>query len=649
MTTELPSVTDQPRRIVLVGWPADRVPDLSPHQPLVIGEDLTSILANATALLSSDLVVFYPSNSILRATPARKDSAVPISAAHVEEGLEVLRKLIALPFGENNVIVFLPEQIDESDTSIWRRWFGLSFTTRPRPFPFSIYYPDTKAISQLYRSYAHLWVDRMPGADKPALVMADRHVHSLIAPEDGLCRTLAESDTARGEVDLEKQFRVVPLEGSHVFCCAVRIQKNTLNTYLFPAFPDSNLFVVNVVRMLFHYGLSTVAPGDDINDPFENEWARERVESLMRGPNPIVGNSAAILSIYPGLLDAIDSPRVPVLIFGPIGSGKEVVFEALRRLHPSDADLMVVDVAGLDPSTVISLLFGHERGAYTGAIGKRKGAVEAVGDGTLVIDNFQNVSLTTQAKILRLLESKGEFQRFNSEKVHHSRARIAIAMNIKPSALITSGGFLPDLLSRFAITINVPPLNDRRQDIPLLVDAFANAYLAKAGWSHLARMMLSPKFMLDAWMVRDWDDHLGNVRGLKNEVERFIRQEHRNYQRETEEPVAPSAMTDSPMPPHPGGTNRRRGRKEGPNILDETLRSIIDAAVADPANHDIRWVVQQIQLGKIRGRRHSSHNTQRAIIARVRRMAAPESTREAYVEALRKIRGFPDLTPKRRP
>ncbi|MBS2025525.1 MAG: sigma-54-dependent Fis family transcriptional regulator [Deltaproteobacteria bacterium] len=231
-----------------------------------------------------------------------------------------------------------------------------------------------------------------------------------------------------------------------------------------------------------------------------------RVPEANQG-NQLVGASPAMLNVWKSIGRSAASP-VPVLITGESGVGKELVARAIHdNAHPNKP-FVAVNLAALPPSLVESELFGHERGAFTGAVARREGRFELAGDGTLFLDEIADLDLPLQTKLLRVLEDGG-YERVGGSTRMESKARIiaATSRNVQPGQ--PDSRLREDLYYRLAVLrIEVPPLRERKQDIPLLVQAF----LRRAGRSSRA---LSEGAM-NRLVSFGWP---GNVRQLRHVLE----------------------------------------------------------------------------------------------------------------------------------
>ena len=171
-------------------------------------------------------------------------------------------------------------------------------------------------------------------------------------------------------------------------------------------------------------------------------------------------------------VEAVAPSSQPVLIFGETGVGKELIGQCIHELSGRKGKLVVVNVAGLDDNVFSDTLFGHVPGAYTGADKARPGLIEQATGGTLLLDEIGDLAMTSQVKLLRLLQ-EGDYRQLGSDKTRHSDARIIASTNQDLWALEKAGGFRKDLIYRLSThTLTLPPLRDRLVDLPLLLDRF---------------------------------------------------------------------------------------------------------------------------------------------------------------------------------
>ena len=244
----------------------------------------------------------------------------------------------------------------------------------------------------------------------------------------------------------------------------------------------------------------------------ENRRLQRRLDDLA-GAGEIVGTSPAILEVL-RLVKQVAPTSATVLIQGESGTGKELVARALHRLSPRrEKPFVTVNCAALPETLLESELFGHEKGAFTGAVGRRAGRFELADGGTLLLDEIGDLSPLAQAKVLRVLQ-EGEFEPIGSARTAKVDVRLVAATNQDLAKLVTEKRFREDLFYRMqVITLTVPPLRERREDIGLLAQHFLRRYTAKnqrtlEGFTEeaLARLLEYP-----------WP---GNVRELEHAVER---------------------------------------------------------------------------------------------------------------------------------
>lgn len=229
----------------------------------------------------------------------------------------------------------------------------------------------------------------------------------------------------------------------------------------------------------------------------------------------LIGESPAMRKLK-GQIDLYASSMFPALIEGQSGSGKERVAEALHQLSPrAKLPFLALNCAAISPNLVEATLFGHAKGAFTGAAAAKAGYFEDAGEGTLFLDEIGELPLDLQPKLLRVLEN-GEFQRVGETTSRQSRARIVAATNRDLRAEVKAGRFRADLYHRLSVfAIAVPPLQDAGEDKLRLLAHFAQ---------HYAKHHATEAFMLDESAKKAWLDYHfpGNVRELKNIVIRLL-------------------------------------------------------------------------------------------------------------------------------
>ncbi len=226
----------------------------------------------------------------------------------------------------------------------------------------------------------------------------------------------------------------------------------------------------------------------------------------------IIGTSPAMRHIFEVIHKAAQS-EAPVIIYGESGTGKELVAQAIHRAGPrKDGPYLQVNCAALNESLLESELFGHAKGAFTGAYRQRVGRFEAASGGDIFLDEIGDVPLSTQVKLLRTLETKS-FERVGDNRPVHVDVRVITATNQDLEAMIGRGAFREDLFYRInVIPILLPPLRQRLDDVPALVSHFVSRLREKTGKDIAG---LSGE-CLDLFMAYQWP---GNVRELKGVLE----------------------------------------------------------------------------------------------------------------------------------
>lgn len=244
----------------------------------------------------------------------------------------------------------------------------------------------------------------------------------------------------------------------------------------------------------------------------------ERENRLLRAAGPkqknITGSSPAVLRLKQQI-EMVAPTDASVLILGGHGTGKELVAQTIHRLSSrSKHPLVEVNCAAIPDDLIESELFGHEKGSFTGATEKRQGKFDQANGGTLFLDEIGDMSLKSQAKVLRILQEQ-RFERVGGSKTIHVDVRILAATNKNLNEEIEAGNFRPDLFYRLnVVPILVPDLAERREDIPELIKSFQKQFQRKG----LENKKFS-KETIRLLMQHDWP---GNIRELKNMVERLL-------------------------------------------------------------------------------------------------------------------------------
>ncbi len=229
----------------------------------------------------------------------------------------------------------------------------------------------------------------------------------------------------------------------------------------------------------------------------------------------IIGESRELKRVLK-LVETVAATDVTVLILGETGTGKEVIARAIHRLSPRNEHVMVkLNCAAIPSGLLESELFGHEKGAYTGAIDRKIGRLELAHEGTLFLDEIGDLPLELQPKILRALQEK-EFERLGSNKAIPVNVRLVAATNRDLAKMVAEGQFRSDLYYRLRVfPILLPALRERREDIPLLVRYFVDRHARKL----YKKIETIPEETMRALTRWDWP---GNIRELENFIERAV-------------------------------------------------------------------------------------------------------------------------------
>lgn len=305
----------------------------------------------------------------------------------------------------------------------------------------------------------------------------------------------------------------------------------------------------------------------------ENRRLKAELRDRFRIAN-LVGSDKTMLAVYEKVARVAPS-NTTVLLRGESGTGKELVARAIHFASPrAEAPFIALNCAALPDSTLESELFGHERGAFTGAIGTRKGRFELAGGGTIFLDEIGELRPKTQVKLLRVLQERS-FERVGGSETLRCDVRVLAATHTDLERAITSGRFREDLYYRLNVfEIQIPALRDRRDDVLELANFFVNRYGAEQD-PPVTRISRKTARLLRAW---DWP---GNVRELENCIERaallanddVIRSEHLPATLRGAESSGGEPRSDTPQFEIPAGAK-----------LDEALelveRRILEGALA---------------------------------------------------------------------
>jgi formate hydrogenlyase transcriptional activator len=265
-----------------------------------------------------------------------------------------------------------------------------------------------------------------------------------------------------------------------------------------------------------------VVPAIDIDDrkraeerlQHENVALREEIDKASMFEE-IVGSSAALQTVLSNIVKVAPTDST-VLITGETGTGKELIARAIhKRSQRSGQAFISVNCASIPSSLIASELFGHEKGAFTGALQRRQGRFELAHSGTIFLDEIGELPIETQIALLRVLQER-QFERVGGNRLLSTDVRVIAATNRDLTAAIAAGTFRADLFYRLNVfPIEMPPLRKRKEDIPMLVEYFVKRYAEKVG----KQIRTIDMNTLELCQSYPWP---GNIRELQNIVERSV-------------------------------------------------------------------------------------------------------------------------------
>jgi transcriptional regulator with GAF, ATPase, and Fis domain len=381
---------------------------------------------------------------------------------------------------------------------------GMVFDVVPAERGALLYFDD--GIESLDSAIA--W-DRVEGPGKPVRVSRSV-VQRVLREQAGLLVR---------DVDLDDSFSKTPtLKSLQIRCllCVPLIASNNVIGVIYldsrmptHQFDANHLQVMTGVANLTSLALENIRHWDELRE--ENRSLRAEIE-LEHG---MVGSSARIREIL-DVIQRVAPTTSTVLIQGESGTGKELVARAIHCNSPrTERPFMAINCAALTESLLESELFGHERGAFTGALAQKKGRIEVADGGTLFLDEISELALGLQAKLLRVLQER-EFERVGGTRPIKADVRVIAATNKNLLDSVQDGSFRGDLFYRLnVVTITTPPLRDRREDIAALAESFVEKASKKCN-VRKKRLSQAAQSLL---MQYDWP---GNVRELENAIERAV-------------------------------------------------------------------------------------------------------------------------------
>ncbi|MDD5529421.1 MAG: sigma 54-interacting transcriptional regulator [bacterium] len=318
--------------------------------------------------------------------------------------------------------------------------------------------------------------------------------------------------------DFKAKRSVVLNQIKSIMCVPLRIKNNIIGTVYIDTKNISDLFTGEDLNFLMAFAnqVSLTIENARLKDKLleDVEYLRGEVEKKYKYAN-LVGNSTKMHKIYE-MIDSVSNVSSTVLIIGETGVGKEMVARAIHYSgNLKNKKFIPIPCGALPEQLLESELFGHKKGAFTGATEDKKGLFEEAEGGTLFLDDVTNLSPGIQAKLLRVLDS-GEIRMVGDTKERHVNVRILAATNRDLEKEVKEGRFREDLYYRLnVIIIKIPPLRDHREDIPVLANHFLNTYCKSMG-KKIKGFSQESIVLLTAY---DWP---GNVRELEHEIEKIV-------------------------------------------------------------------------------------------------------------------------------
>ncbi len=376
----------------------------------------------------------------------------------------------------------------------------------------SVSRPGVKAVPLGFSKREFPWLDRCIQETRKPIIFSQR---SELPPE-----AAADLETARAHG--QKSAAVFPIAvGSQLLGCLSFATVEREHVWS-PATIDrlrliTQVFAGALLRLEHQRKLeASVAEVECLRDRLqaENDYLRERTVNA-EGFEEIVGESPGLRGVL-FQAEHVAPTDATVLLQGETGTGKELVAKAIHaKSHRRDKPLVTVNCAALPPTLIESELFGHEKGAFTGAATRKIGRFELADHGTLFLDEVGELPLDLQAKLLRVLQ-EGEFERLGSSLTHKVDVRVIAASNRDLVTAARQGTFRSDLYYRLGVfPIQLPPLRMRRADIPLLVWHI----LGQLGVTLRRKIERVPASTMDRLVQYDWP---GNIREMKNVLERAV-------------------------------------------------------------------------------------------------------------------------------
>src|SRR5437660_6403165 len=321
----------------------------------------------------------------------------------------------------------------------------------------------------------------------------------------------------------------------------------------------------------------------------ENRTLRQQIDDRF-GLENILGDSAALHEVLDTIRQVAPS-SANVLIEGESGTGKELAAHAIHNLsRRNQAKFVAVHCAALSPQLLESELFGHEKGAFTGAHERRIGRFEQANGGTLFLDEVAEIDPSTQVKLLRVMSEERAFERVGGNQTLRADVRLIAATNKNLEQLVREGKFRDDLFFRLnVVRITMPPLRERKEDIPILVRGFLRHFCKE---NNKPLLDLAPEAM-DALLIYDWP---GSIRELRTAIEHGVVMATGPKVTLRDLPMAVRQAATAKLP---GGVSATEafGEKTSPLDLHETERRLIAQALA-AANGNVTAAAKKLGISR---------------------------------------------------
>ncbi len=419
---------------------------------------------------------------------------------------------------------------------------------------------DTRALAELYTSYLR----EAPWSVTHAATAAEARAALAREPADAVLLDLRLPD-ADG-LDLLRELRsarrppeVIVITANGSVATAVAAMQAGAADFLVKPFPQERLLVT-------------------LRNALERARLAREVETLKVAADRssycgFIGAAPAMRAVY-RIIDNAAASRATVFITGESGTGKELAAEAVHAMSPRrDGPFVAINCAAIPRELIESEMFGHVRGAFTGAVADRAGAAAQAQGGTLFLDEICELDLALQGKLLRFIQT-GAYQRVGSTRLEQGDVRFVCATNRDPLAEVKAGRFREDLYYRLhVIPIELPPLRERGEDILMLAEAFLARFAAEEGKGFVALGADARA----ALMAHSWP---GNVRELENAIRTAVVLNDGATLTAAMLPARVTAARAAPEPPASPPPAPRPTRRAG-RTLAEIEREAIEAAIAE--------------------------------------------------------------------